>query len=421
MIIGVDPDPGHRIHGRVLENLIDRLKAPCYFPICAKWLGTTKGDRKTMKPAPLQNLLKLTWVCILLATGCASAPKGLESSVGGAWSPRKIEPSTTVSKSLIAAGHDNQPTSTQESQKSWGEPTANPKTPIIATVDGQPILRDQLVDLLIHSRGVEVLETLIGLAAVKAEALRRGIMTSKQEVDRDYELALRRLHDPLSEINTGPFDRQAAQRQLDAILERRQLSQQEFKLITLRNAILRKLVASTRTFTEEEVQHEYRRQYGKRLVVRHIQRPTVADAARMRDRLLNGEDFAQLASSHSANTASASEGGLLAPFSVLNEAVPRIIRETASGLRPGEVSDVLRVGSWYHLLRLERIIPKSEVPLTSVRAEIERSLRERVDESAMQTLFDKLLRETTMTIHDRELARNYEKVRQKREAALDFP
>ncbi len=285
---------------------------------------------------------------------------------------------------------------------------------IVATVAGRPVPRERLVELLIASRGAEVLETLIGYEAVAAEAERQGITLTQSDLRRERRLLLRRLADPLYMLTPDRFDAASAERLLETVLAQRRMSREELDLITRRNAYLRKLVGANLVLTESDLRQEYRRLYGRRLRVRHIQLPTPGEAARVQERLRSGEDFADLARRYSANLASASEGGLLLPFSPEDPRIPALFREAASALSPGEVSPVVRIGSWYHLIRLVEVIPPDPRPFESVRRAVEESLRERRMEPAMKDRFEKLLRETTMTIHDKRLRKAYLQRRRRR-------
>lgn len=284
----------------------------------------------------------------------------------------------------------------------------------IATVNGRPISRRLLMDMLIRSRGAGVLEQLVGLETASAAVARLALRVTETDVERERELSLRRLSDPLSSITPGAFDREAAERLLDAVLAGKNMSRDEFEIVTRRNAHLRKIVESQQSFTEVQLQAEFRRVYGRRAVVRHIQLGTPADVERVRALLDSGERFDTLAGRYSANTASASQGGLLEPFWAGDEALPGAFRDAAFSLAPGEVSSAVRIGQWYHLIRLDEILPAERHDLAAVQGKLERSLSERETEPAMFALFEKLFREATIEIHDPVLAEMFSRNRRDR-------
>jgi hypothetical protein len=109
----------------------------------------------------------------------------------------------------------------------------------IATVNGESILRGDLIRLLLESRGVGILEQLIGLKTASRAATERGIVVTQGDLDREHERALRGLSDPLSSITPDLSDREAAERLLDEVLTERGMSRDEFDIVTRRNAYLR--------------------------------------------------------------------------------------------------------------------------------------------------------------------------------------
>jgi len=71
----------------------------------------------------------------------------------------------------------------------------------------------------------------------------------------------------------------------------------------------------------------------------------------IRERILNGEDFAELAKKYSDDPGSASRGGDLG-FMSRGDFV-REFEEAAFKLKPGEVSDIVRTEFGYHIIKLE--------------------------------------------------------------------
>ncbi len=287
--------------------------------------------------------------------------------------------------------------------------TATKSGSTIATVNGRPMSRKRVVDLLLRSGGVGVLEQLIVLDEAQAAAADRGLSISDADVQREYDSALRMLSDPLAGLTSGALDREAAERSLRAVLADRNISHDEFFLGMRRRAYLRRIVESTLQFSDEDLRTEFQRRYGERVQVRHIQLAVPRNVDRIRDRLAAGEDFAEMARIHSANLTSAEQGGLLQPFSRDDPAVPDLLRKTAFSLMVGEVSGALRIGDWVHLLKLERRLPSEPVAMESVRDALLAGLRERAIEPEMQRLYEKLFRGAKIVIHDPVLRTAFER------------
>ncbi|MCH7704008.1 MAG: peptidyl-prolyl cis-trans isomerase [Planctomycetes bacterium] len=342
------------------------------------------------------------------AYGCARSQTDQPKSFGDAWLERDSattniddQASTKSAKSprtspRTTVGSDG----VSEIPLAFGSTGVGVEREPIATVDGRPIHRRRVVDLLLRAHGVGVLEQLVVLETAERLAWSLGFDVSQSDVDEEYDRALRRLVDPVSANPGGAFDRAEAARLLDAILSDRNISMEEYRLVIRRNSYLRKLVHADVVITDEDLAEEMSRTYGKRIVVRHIQLASSGAAARVRARLAAGEGFEALSRTESVNTTTAALGGLLEPFSAAHAEVPRALRDAAFALVPGEVSPPIRVGQWYHILTLERSIDPVAVDLDDVREELVASLRDRRAEPAMRTLFEKLLEEAKIEIHD---------------------
>ncbi|MGD2109525.1 MAG: peptidylprolyl isomerase [Phycisphaerae bacterium] len=275
-----------------------------------------------------------------------------------------------------------------------------PEGTTVASVNGRPILRDDLVGLLVRSHGVAVLEQLIGLDLAIAAATEHGVGVTQSDVDQEHVRALRHLINPLAPISPDPFDRETAERLLETVLTQRNISRVEYDLIIRRNAYLRKIAEAQVVVTDSQLRDEFDRRYGERAQVRHIQLATLAEVQRVKDRLTRGEGFGDLAVRYSANQSSALREGRLDPFSATDEEVPALLREVAFSLEPDAVSSAVRIGEWYHLIKLEAILPARQGGLKEVRAEIEESLRDRLTDAATFGLFEKLFRQATIDVYD---------------------
>ncbi len=277
---------------------------------------------------------------------------------------------------------------------------ANPSADVIATVGERQIAQGDFVPLLIRSRGVAVLEQMVGLATAEEFAKKRGVNLTDADVEFEYNLALRRLSDPLASTVAEDFDRADAERLLDSVLATRHISRPEFMLTVRRNALLRKALAAETTISDDQLQQEFDLAYGERVQVRHIQLGNLSDAARIKERLAAGEDFADLAARYSTNATTSRRGGLLDPFSIRDEHIPQAMRQTAAKLAAGEVSEVVRVGEWYHLLKLDKQIPAEKRSFDSVREVLRKRIEVRVTDARMREVHEKLFREANVQIND---------------------
>ena len=110
-------------------------------------------------------------------------------------------------------------------------------------------------------------------------------------------------------------------------------------------------------------------------------------AESLRDRILNGEDFDQLARTYSDDPSSASRGGQLDWFE-RGRLVPEV-EEVVFGLQPGEISEVIRSSFGYHVFKVtDRESPDFEaVSETYARELMDRRLPE-LEQAYIDSLFD---------------------------------
>ena len=278
----------------------------------------------------------------------------------------------------------------------------------IAVVDGVPVARERVVELLLRGHGVGVLEQIIVLEAARREAAARGLTVTAANVDAEYDRALRRLLSPLPAEERVPVDREAGERVLKRILSSRNISRDEYMIGMRRNAWLRKIVECDMRFTDDQLEAEFERAYGARVGVRHIQVATLAEAQRIENRLAaDGADFAELARGYSANPNTAPAGGMLRVFSKEDDDVPELMRRTAFALEPGEHSAPLRIDEWYHILKVEERYPPEQAAFHQAHDELEGRLRCRLTEPAMRQLQETLLRQAQVEILDPVLAEEF--------------
>lgn len=271
---------------------------------------------------------------------------------------------------------------------------------VLATVNGRPIERARMIELLLRSHGLDLLEQLIAREAAIELAEKKGIAVTADDIQREYYRSLGRLADPLATITPKHFDRINAEELLRQLLAERDMSRRELMVIVERNAYLRKIAASELVLSPTQVSEEFRRMYGPQVEISHIQMGSLQDVTRVREQLALGVSFEDAAKQLSANRASAVTGGRLTPFSANDHTVPKAIRQQAFQLAVSEVSETIRVGPWFHLIRVERFVPAADVSLADVRDVVVRQARERLAEQAMRRQYEAIIKEAVVEIHD---------------------
>ncbi|MCB9849565.1 MAG: peptidyl-prolyl cis-trans isomerase [Phycisphaerales bacterium] len=335
----------------------------------------------------------LALVCLFAGTGCGEKRDTSGNSVTGAWRDRppkaKTTSSTTRAPDLTGGASDSADT--------------------IAFVNGTPISRSRVVDLLMAGHGVGILEQIVVLERAKALATEQGVKVTQADIDAEFDRSLRSLASPLHAAGNESFDRDETERILDEVLARRNVSRAECMAMVTRNAYLRAICNANITFTDEQFAEEYQRAFGPRVQVRHIQLASLSEAEHVAGLLETGGDFATIAEGYSANLRTGPAGGLLRPFAIDDPDVPRALAQAAFKLGEGQISDPIRDGEWYHIIRVERHLPADSRTINQVKGELERRLRDRLIEPAMQTLYRSLFEQADIRVTDPVLAEEFAK------------
>jgi parvulin-like peptidyl-prolyl isomerase len=279
----------------------------------------------------------------------------------------------------------------------------------IAIVNGRPLARREVVDLLMESHGLAAMQQLIMLDLARQETRRLGLEVAPADVRAEYDYSVEQLAQQANPDGT-PMSEDQKRRTLDALLEQKGLSMAEFMVGMERNAHLRKAVRRDVKVDERLVREQFARIYGEKVEVRHIQLADMNQIAEAQALLKDGQDFAEVARRMSVNRETASRGGDLGQFTISAENIPPALREAAFSLAPGEVSAPIRVDAFFHILRLERRIAPPEVPYEKVRDQVEASLRAKMEASEMSHLATELFRKARINVLQPKLRAEFEKL-----------
>lgn len=284
----------------------------------------------------------------------------------------------------------------------------------VAIVNGQPITKRRMVEVLMEAYGLRVMQQLIVLELAKEETRRLKIGVSPADVEREFEQALARIA-PLTGAQGQALGEDERRQSLDILLQQKGISLSEFRIGMERNAHLRKVVERNFRVDEATLREEFARSYGEKVELRHIQ-IKVGDVNGLHEalNLLDKKtDFAEVARRVSQNADTAPDGGLLTPFAFNDESIAASLREAAFSLKPGEILTApIKVGRWWQIIKLERRIAPADVRFEEVRTEVERTLRERVTAERMNKLVTELFQKAEIRVLDRELKKKFNKLLQ---------
>jgi hypothetical protein len=347
-------------------------------------------------------------VCVVfLAAGCAEQSKPAGSPIERAWeSPGgRNSPAASQSAARPAPPAQNSPTNvtSQPAQTS-------PPDDVLAVVNGTPIRRSTVTALLMESHGLSTLESLVLLTAARQKAAAMSLTVTQADIKGAHEDALRRLATPFVGTDRPPLDRTAAESLLREFLTAKNISLREWELRMEQRAIVAKIAAAEvarSPVTEKMLRLQYDQDFGEKVQVRHIQLASLAEVTRAKA-LLTEKDFELVAREMSGNEFTASQGGLMPPFTRDDPAVAPLLRQTAFALKVGEVSTAIHEQNRYQIIRVERYFPAGK---TSYENTDKDKLRARVlDQLArqrMEDLEDELFRNAAVDIRDPNLSTQF--------------
>lgn len=244
-----------------------------------------------------------------------------------------------------------------------GAPKEENDEDVVATVNGEPITRAELVRETLIRHGESVLEDMIRTRAVDQEMARARIIVSEKQVDAELEHEQRALRADPREKRT-----------LEAMVaEEYRMSMAGYRGIVKRWLVIRKLLLRRENPTDDQVMLWF---YGNRerydtpaeYTVRHIfiswksprtgkerGKPEVERRiARVREGLIKDEDFGRLARRYSDDLGSRESGGELG---TVNERAARVHLEPAFVeamvlLKPGQSGGPVATPKGFHFLQV---------------------------------------------------------------------
>ena len=244
---------------------------------------------------------------------------------------------------------------------------------IVAVVNGEEISRDTLANVLININGAEGLERIIRRTLVKQEAKKRNLTISEEEIAE--RVALHINVQIQSQMKKGGLkDEQDLKRELEkAGMTLEQYRTNIGKMFKLTDGqieaelLAEKIIRETVVITNEELHEAFEEQLGEKILARQIVFRTIRDAEKTLERLKSGANFESLAKKESIDRNSASRGGRMRPFGPEG-----VMGKAVANLKNGELSDIVKTDSGYHIIKLEKRIPRSTKKFSEVKEDLEK-------------------------------------------------
>lgn len=257
--------------------------------------------------------------------------------IGGAWAIRHfagVEDASAKAPTTPAKNSPAKPAAPQQQTE-----------PIVALINGQTILHDELAQECLRHHGKEVLESLVNRRLIDKHCRSRGISVTQQEIDAEIDRIARKFSLPKDQY-------------LAMLAKERDIKPTAYgKDIIWPTLALRKLAAAQLTVSPAELSDAYEAQFGEAVKARLIVLDTQAEAQKVLGMArANPSEFGALARKYSKDVNSASANGLIQP--IRRHLGDPKIEAAAFALQPGQVSPVVQVGDQFAILLCEeRIAP----------------------------------------------------------------
>jgi parvulin-like peptidyl-prolyl isomerase len=146
--------------------------------------------------------------------------------------------------------------------------------------------------------------------------------------------------------------------------------------------------------------------------------PNLQTANEARQRIADGEPFADVAVEISSDI-SAARGGLLEPVCRSDARYPDALRQTAFALAPGELSAPVLIGSQFAILQIVRVTEPTAWFLEEHRDEVARVARLTQERLLMERLARNLLGRVSITFFDDSIRQRYRALMREGTGAID--
>ena len=246
---------------------------------------------------------------------------------------------------------------------------------VVAVINGEEISRDTLANVLININGAEGLERIIRRTLVKQEARKRNLTITGEEIAERVELHINaQIQQQMKQ--GGLKDEQDLKRELEkAGMTLEKYRTNIAKMFKLTNGqieaelLAEKIIRETVKITNEELHEAFEEQLGEKILARQIVFRSNRDAEKALERLKSGANFESLAKKESIDRNSASRGGRMRPFGPEG-----VMGKAVASLKNGELSDIVKTDSGYHIIKLEKRIPRSTKKFSEVKEDLEKFL-----------------------------------------------
>lgn len=242
---------------------------------------------------------------------------------------------------------------------------------VVAIVNGQELSREELADLLIDTYGREGLDLLIRRTLVWQEADRLNVNVTEEEINKRIEDMVE--GEIKQQMKRGGLKDES---ELKSKLEKADLTIEQYRKNIIKKykltkgqveaeVLAEKIIKKTINIADEELHEAYEEQYGEKIIARQIVLRTMRKAEKILEKIKAGANFEALAKKESIDRNSASRGGLMRPFGPHG-----ILGKPVAKSKKGEISEIIKTDSGYHILKIDKRIPRSTKKFSEVKDEL---------------------------------------------------
>lgn len=212
------------------------------------------------------------------------------------------------------------------------------KSEVVATVDNINITKDELYDLLVEQYGAKTLDALISDKIIELEVAKNKVEITSEQVDKEIE---------------SMANYYGGMEALDNAMKSYNMTMEDMKDNVKMNLSLKKLVGSNIIISDEEIVsyfEENKESFNQEEQVNasHVLVESEELAKEIREKLVAGEDIAELAKEYSTDEGTKNNGGNLGFFG--RGEMVESFDKAAFTLNIGEISEPIKSNYGYHVI-----------------------------------------------------------------------
>ncbi len=237
---------------------------------------------------------------------------------------------------------------------------------VVARVNGEPIMQDELFEVMYAQGGREMLDQLITRELLFQLAESEGIEVGEEELEAE-----------IKSIIDESF--QGEQEQFEMVLEQYGITLDAFKEDARLNLLVRKIAIENIDTSEETLRQFFEDRshlfaQEEEVEARHILVESESEAEEILALIEEGEDFALLAAEHSIDPSNKDDGGYLGFFS--RGMMVDAFEEEAFSLEIGEIGGPVETNFGFHIIEVLDKIEAEEAVYEDISEQVKEAMVE---------------------------------------------